>query len=57
MTTFIQTLPAASSLGDSGYAIIRNSSIIYRQRPQTHYFNCPKYVLIIGFPHKSDVVN
>jgi len=31
-----------ASLGDSGYAIIRNSSIVYRQRPQTHYFNCPK---------------
>ncbi|KAM6500529.1 Protein phosphatase 2C (PP2C)-like domain containing protein [Amanita muscaria] len=32
----------SASLGDSGYVIIRNSSIIYRQRPQTHFFNCPK---------------
>ncbi|KAF8636634.1 hypothetical protein AX17_003443 [Amanita inopinata Kibby_2008] len=32
----------SANLGDSGYSIIRNSSIIYRQRPQTHYFNCPK---------------
>ncbi|KAK2466924.1 hypothetical protein APHAL10511_001182 [Amanita phalloides] len=32
----------SASLGDSGYAIIRNSSVIYRQRPQTHFFNCPK---------------
>lgn len=30
------------SLGDSGFAIIRSSSIFYRQRTQTHFFNCPK---------------
>ncbi|PFH54365.1 hypothetical protein AMATHDRAFT_72858 [Amanita thiersii Skay4041] len=32
----------SATLGDSGYSIIRNSSIIHRQRSLTHYFNCPK---------------
>ncbi|KAG6897566.1 hypothetical protein C0992_000154 [Termitomyces sp. T32_za158] len=30
------------SLGDSGFIVIRSNSILYRQRPQTHFFNCPK---------------
>ncbi|KAG6866906.1 hypothetical protein C0991_003821 [Blastosporella zonata] len=29
-------------LGDSGFMVIRSNSILYRQRPQTHFFNCPK---------------
>lgn len=32
----------SASLGDSGFMIIRSNSIFYRQRPQTHFFNCPK---------------
>jgi len=32
----------AANLGDSGFAIIRSSTIIHQQYPQTHYFNCPK---------------
>ncbi|KAI0798040.1 phosphatase 2C-like domain-containing protein [Abortiporus biennis] len=32
----------AANLGDSGFCIIRSSSCVYQQRPQTHYFNCPK---------------
>ncbi|KAG1782482.1 phosphatase 2C-like domain-containing protein [Suillus placidus] len=31
----------AANLGDSGFLIIRSSSAIYRQPPQTHFFNCP----------------
>ncbi|KAG2037239.1 phosphatase 2C-like domain-containing protein [Suillus americanus] len=31
----------AANLGDSGFLIIRSSSVIYRQPPQTHFFNCP----------------
>jgi len=30
-----------SSLGDSGFMIIRSSSVFHRQRAQTHFFNCP----------------
>jgi protein phosphatase PTC7 len=30
------------SLGDGGFCIIRSSSVIHFQDPQTHYFNCPK---------------
>ncbi|KAF5357913.1 hypothetical protein D9756_001579 [Leucocoprinus leucothites] len=32
----------SANLGDSGFAIIRSSSVFYRQRTQTHFFNCPK---------------
>jgi len=27
---------------DSGFSIIRSSSVFYKQRTQTHFFNCPK---------------
>ncbi|KAJ3733008.1 hypothetical protein DFJ43DRAFT_1024169, partial [Lentinula guzmanii] len=30
------------SLGDSGYSIIRSSNVIYKEKIQTHFFNCPK---------------
>jgi len=46
------------SLGDSGFVIIRSSSLLYKQQPQTHFFNCPKLVLIlrnIVDPHKSNL--
>ncbi|KAI0256686.1 phosphatase 2C-like domain-containing protein [Lactifluus subvellereus] len=32
----------AANLGDSGFMIIRSSSVFYRQRAQTHFFNCPR---------------
>ncbi|KAJ7582724.1 phosphatase 2C-like domain-containing protein [Mycena floridula] len=32
----------AANLGDSGFSIIRASSVIHRQPSQTHFFNCPK---------------
>ncbi|TFY72702.1 hypothetical protein EVG20_g301 [Dentipellis fragilis] len=31
----------AANLGDSGFMIIRTSSVFYRQASQTHFFNCP----------------
>ncbi|KAG8217509.1 phosphatase 2C-like domain-containing protein [Butyriboletus roseoflavus] len=31
----------SANLGDSGFLIIRSASVIYRERVQTHYFNCP----------------
>ncbi|KAJ6547559.1 phosphatase 2C-like domain-containing protein [Mycena capillaripes] len=31
----------SANLGDSGFCIIRSSSIFYNSSPQTHYFNCP----------------
>ncbi|KAG1756795.1 phosphatase 2C-like domain-containing protein [Suillus paluster] len=31
----------AANLGDSGFLIIRSSSVIYRQPPQTHFFQLP----------------
>lgn len=34
------------SLGDSGFSIIRSSAVIYQQRVQQHFFNCPKYVTL-----------
>ncbi|KAG9100492.1 hypothetical protein FS749_015085 [Ceratobasidium sp. UAMH 11750] len=33
---------AAANLGDSSFSIIRASSILHEQKPQTHYFNCPR---------------
>lgn len=35
------------SLGDSGFCVIRSSSVIHFQEPQTHYFNCPRYVFLV----------
>ncbi|KAG8749075.1 hypothetical protein FRC12_013580 [Ceratobasidium sp. 428] len=32
----------AANLGDSGFSILRASSILHEQKPQTHYFNCPR---------------
>ncbi|OJT06146.1 Protein phosphatase PTC7 -like protein [Trametes pubescens] len=32
----------AANLGDSGFLVIRASAVIYTQRSQTHFFNCPK---------------
>ncbi|KAI6108972.1 phosphatase 2C-like domain-containing protein [Pisolithus thermaeus] len=31
----------AANLGDSGFLIIRSSSVIHKQPTQTHFFNCP----------------
>ncbi|KAH0830559.1 phosphatase 2C-like domain-containing protein [Lanmaoa asiatica] len=43
----------SANLGDSGFLIIRSSSVIYREPVQTHYFNCPlqltKYPESVGF--------
>jgi protein phosphatase PTC7 len=36
------------SLGDSGFSIIRSSSIFYTQPVQTHFFNCPKSALALA---------
>ncbi|KZT68118.1 protein serine/threonine phosphatase 2C [Daedalea quercina L-15889] len=47
-TACLLTLNAASgvlrgaNLGDSGFLIFRSSNVIYQQRPQQHFFNCPK---------------
>ncbi|KAI0306585.1 protein serine/threonine phosphatase 2C [Multifurca ochricompacta] len=32
----------AANLGDSGFMIIRSSTVFHRQRAQTHFFNCPR---------------
>ncbi|KZP11994.1 hypothetical protein FIBSPDRAFT_898576 [Athelia psychrophila] len=32
----------SANLGDSGYSIIRSSTMIYKEPVQTHFFNCPK---------------
>jgi len=31
----------SANVGDSGFLLIRNGSIIYRTKEQQHYFNCP----------------
>lgn len=31
----------AANLGDSGFLIVRNGSLLYRQKEQQHSFNCP----------------
>ncbi|KAJ6496674.1 protein serine/threonine phosphatase 2C [Mycena vitilis] len=47
-TACLLTLNASSgilrsaNLGDSGFCIIRASSILYNSSPQTHFFNCPR---------------
>jgi len=46
-TACLLTLNASSgvlrsaNLGDSGFLIIRSSSVFYKEPVQTHYFNCP----------------
>ncbi|CAE6447712.1 unnamed protein product [Rhizoctonia solani] len=32
----------AANLGDSSFSILRSSTIFHEQKPQTHYFNCPR---------------
>ncbi|KAF8228176.1 hypothetical protein L208DRAFT_1292865 [Tricholoma matsutake] len=32
----------SANLGDSGFVIIRSSTVLHKQQPQTHFFNCPK---------------
>ncbi|KAJ4487965.1 hypothetical protein J3R30DRAFT_3363301 [Lentinula aciculospora] len=32
----------SANLGDSGYSIIRSTNVIYKEKVQTHFFNCPK---------------
>ncbi|KAJ7273709.1 phosphatase 2C-like domain-containing protein [Mycena haematopus] len=47
-TACLLTLNASSgmlrsaNLGDSGFCIMRSSSMFFTSRPQTHYFNCPR---------------
>ncbi|KAF7338300.1 Protein phosphatase [Mycena venus] len=31
----------SANLGDSGFCIVRSSSMFYNSSPQTHFFNCP----------------
>jgi len=39
----------AANLGDSGFVIIRSSSVIYTQPSQTHFFNCPRQLAKLPF--------
>jgi len=32
----------SANLGDSGFCIVRSSTVFYSSPPQTHYFNCPR---------------
>jgi len=54
-------LTDVSSLGDSGYMIIRSNSVFSQLCPQLHSFNCPKSVLHIlshcriTFPNDHDM--
>ncbi|KAJ6502554.1 phosphatase 2C-like domain-containing protein [Mycena sanguinolenta] len=47
-TACLLTLNASSgmlrsaNLGDSGFCIVRASSMFFASRPQTHFFNCPR---------------
>ncbi|CCL99113.1 uncharacterized protein FIBRA_01127 [Fibroporia radiculosa] len=41
-TIFTESDAHLHSLGDSGFSIIRSSAVIYQQRVQQHFFNCPK---------------
>ncbi|KAI0320103.1 phosphatase 2C-like domain-containing protein [Amylostereum chailletii] len=43
----------AANLGDSGFLIIRSSSVFHRQRSQTHFFNCPRYVVRFFVRHST----
>jgi hypothetical protein len=45
------------SLGDSGFCIIRSSSMFYNSPPQTHYFNCPWYHLVQVFARPFKVLH
>lgn len=41
----------AANLGDSGFTVIRSSSLLYKQPPQTHFFNCPKQLTKMPTDH------
>ncbi|KAF4615357.1 hypothetical protein D9613_003050 [Agrocybe pediades] len=40
----------SANLGDSGYSILRGTTVIHQQRSQTHFFNCPKSVIVSSDP-------
>ncbi|KAB5596363.1 Protein phosphatase PTC7 [Ceratobasidium theobromae] len=44
---------SAANLGDSSFSIIRSSSILHEQGPQTHYFNCPRQLAKLLPKHQS----
>ncbi|KAF8605232.1 hypothetical protein BDV93DRAFT_490502 [Ceratobasidium sp. AG-I] len=43
---------SAANLGDSSFSILRSSSIFHEQKPQTHYFNCPRQLAKLLPTHK-----
>ncbi|KAJ7940643.1 phosphatase 2C-like domain-containing protein [Mycena leptocephala] len=47
----------SANLGDSGFCIIRSSSMFYNSPPQTHYFNCPWYHLVQVFARPFKVLH
>ncbi|KAL4067619.1 phosphatase 2C-like domain-containing protein [Scleroderma citrinum] len=44
----------AANLGDSGFMIIRSSSVIHKQPTQTHFFNCPFQITKLPSLSKHD---
>ncbi|KAJ7219268.1 phosphatase 2C-like domain-containing protein [Mycena pura] len=44
----------SSNLGDSGFCIIRSSSLFYNSPSQTHYFNCPRQLSKLMSPGGAD---
>ncbi|KAH8107078.1 protein serine/threonine phosphatase 2C [Cristinia sonorae] len=47
----------AANLGDSGFCIIRSSSVIHEQKSQTHFFNCPRQLAKISNPRLRPTIH
>lgn len=46
---------SASNLGDSGFVVIRNGTVVYQTDPQLHYFDCP--FQLGAYPEHVDATN
>lgn len=47
----------AANLGDSGFMIIRSSTVFHRQKSQTHFFNCPRQLAKLPTHADSDAMD
>jgi protein phosphatase PTC7 len=42
------------SLGDSSFLLFRSDQVVHVQRPQTHFFNCPRQLAKMPAEFYSD---
>lgn len=44
-----------ANLGDSGYLVVRDGSVVAESQTLTHYFNCPYQLSILPPQYKSKI--